>query len=280
MTAYTALHIVKLLWSWLFQMGSHCRHLSANAWSPVTDSFKWGGPLQDLPIFIYYGYPSAFYICIVLDLAVGVVVLHIYMQCSSMQGLYAWLTGEDLCLIAFCYANIFGIGGFNASMLDWVGVHLPFSYMHCPRSSSGCSGMQGIYAWLTGEDLCWIALCYANIFCVVVFNASMLSWVGDHLPSLYMHCDRSSSGCSGMQGICAWLTGEDLCAIALWYANIFGVAVFNASILDWLGWSICLLYICIVLDLAVGVVVCKASVLVWLGRIYVQLHCGLLIYLV
>ena len=46
--------------------------------------------------------------------------------------------------------------------------------MHCPRSSSGCSGMQGLYAQLTGEDLYWIALCYANIFGVVVFTASIL----------------------------------------------------------------------------------------------------------
>ena len=58
-------------------------------------------------------------------------------------------------------------------MLKW-GVHLPVIYMHCPRFSSGCSGIQGIYARLTGEDLCSIALCYANMFGVVVFNASML----------------------------------------------------------------------------------------------------------
>ena len=40
------------------------------------------------------------------------------MQCSSMQGLYAQLTGEDLCLIALSYANIFGVAVFKASMLD------------------------------------------------------------------------------------------------------------------------------------------------------------------
>ena len=40
------------------------------------------------------------------------------MQCSSMQGLYAQLTGEDLCSVALCYANIFGVVVFNASMLD------------------------------------------------------------------------------------------------------------------------------------------------------------------
>ena len=72
-----------------------------------------------------------------------------------------------------------------------------------------------------------------------------------------MHCLRSSSGCSGMQGLYARLTEEDLFWIALCYANIFGVVVFTASILDY--WrSICLLEICIVLDLAVGVMVFKA----------------------
>ena len=92
-----------------------------------------------------------------------------------------------------------------------------------------------------------------------------------------MHCPRSSSGCSSMQGICAQLTGEDLCLIALCYANIFGVAVCNASMLDWPGGSICLLHICIVLDLAVGVVVCKASVLNWPGgpsvHLSIYMHC-------
>ena len=66
-----------------------------------------------------------------------------------------------------------GIQGICAQMTKVV--HLPSIYMHCPRSSSGCSGMQGISAQLTGEDLCLIALCYANIFGVVVFNASMLN---------------------------------------------------------------------------------------------------------
>ena len=66
--------------------------------------------------------------------------------------------------------------------------------------------MQGIYAHLTGVSI---------------------------LSCIYMHCTRSSSRCSGMQGILAQLTGG----------------------------SICLLYICIVLDLAVGVAGCKASML-------------------
>ena len=86
---------------------------------------------------------------------------------------------------------------------DWV-VHLPSIYMHCPTSISGFSIIQGIYAWLTGKGLWWIELCYANIFGVAVFKASIL-WLTRvvHLPSIYRHCPRSSSGCSGMQGICA-----------------------------------------------------------------------------
>ena len=69
---------------------------------------------------------------------------YIHMQGSSMQGIYDRLSK---------------------------GVHLPplFIYMQC-------NGMQGIYDQLTR---------------------------GVHLPSIYMHCTRSSSGCSGMQGLCA-----------------------------------------------------------------------------
>ena len=53
------------------------------------------------------------------------------------------------------------------------------------------------------------------------------------MPSIYMHCTRSSSGYGSMQGICDQLT---------------------------VGY-ICLLYICIALDLAVDVAVCTVSVL-------------------
>ena len=128
--------------------------------------------------------------------------------------------------------------------IDW-GVHLPSIYMHCPRSSSGCSGMQGICAQLTGEGH-------------MQFNSiqSIYAWLtGGSICLLYMHCPRSSSGCSSMQGICAWLTREG----HMKCKSIQGIYA-------WLtGGSICLLYICIVLDLAVGVAVYKASVLDWLG---------------
>ena len=118
--------------------------------------------------------------------------------------------------------------------------------MHWTRSSSGCSLIQGIYARLTG---------------------------GVHLPSIYRHCTRCSSGCSGMQGICAQMTGGLGLAV--------GLVVCRASMLDRMGGStssggcssmqgiyaqltvgsICLLYICIVLDLVVGVALYKSSML-------------------
>ena len=102
-----------------------------------------------------------------------------------MQGIYAQLTG---------------------------GVHLPSIYMHCTRSSSGCSGMQGIYAQLTvywySRHLCSIDRRGVDLpVGVLVCKASVLNWLGVHLPSMYMYCTRCSSGCSGMQGICAQLTG-------------------------------------------------------------------------
>ena len=150
--------------------------------------------------------------------------------CSSMQGICAQLTGEDLCSIALCYVNICGVAVFNASMLDWWGFHLPSIYLHCPRSSSWCSSMQGICAQLTGEDPCSIALCYANIF-VCSSILCIYAWLtgGVHLPPIYMHCPRSSSVCSSMQGICVWLTGEGhmKCnSIQCIYAWLIGGSIF------------------------------------------------------
>ena len=172
------------------------------------------------------------YICIVLDLAVDVVV------CKA--SLLNWLGRATL-----------GVMVFEASMLYWLGVHLPSIYRHCPRPSSGCSSIQGICAPLTGGSICLLYVCIVldlsssgmqgiytwltgrATWSVMVCKASMLYWLGGHLPSLYMYCPRSSFGCSGMHGICAQLTGG----------------------------SICLLYRGIVLDPAVGAMVCKASLL-------------------
>ena len=81
--------------------------------------------------------------------------------------------------------------------------------MHCTISSSGCSITQGIYAWLTGESIYLLYICIVlDLALVVVYTRHLCSidWQVP-LPSIYMHCTRSSSGCSGMQGICAQLTG-------------------------------------------------------------------------
>ena len=171
----------------------------------------------------------------------GVHLPAIYMHClrsssvhSGIQGIYAQLTGEDLCLIALCYANIFGVAVFNACILDLLGVHLHSIYMHCPRSSNGCSSMQGIYAWMTGEDYAWMHWVYVHCLyiyrsvmtCaksgVAVFKASMLDWLGVHLPwvyalSIYIEIchEMCQVWCSGIQGIYAQLTEEDVCSNAL-----------------------------------------------------------------
>ena len=139
-----------------------------------------------------------------------------------MQGISAWLTGGSICLLYISIVLYLAVGVMvcKASVLNWLGVyvqewvqqyakylclidwgfHLPSIYMHCTRSSSECSSIQGIFAQLLGDSSAFY---------------------------IYMYCTISSHRCSSMQGICAWLTGG--------------------------------------LDLAVGVVVCKASLLAWLG---------------
>ena len=160
--------------------------------------------------------------------------------CSGMQGIYAQLT-------VYWYSR-------HLCSIDW-GVHLPSIYMHCTISSSGCISMQGIYAQLTGGSICLLYICIVLDLAVgvVVCKASMLNWLYTGIQGIYAQLtggSRSTSGCISMQGFCAQLTGG----------------------------SICLLYICIVLDLAVGVVVSKASMLNWLYTgiqgIYAQLTGG------
>ena len=127
---------------------------------------------------IWLGNPSAFYIFALyyirgwsgmqgicchlaggLDLAVGVVVckvsvldwlgcLDLAVQCSVMQGIYAWLTGESIFLLYICILLYLAFGvevvcKVSVARVDWVS-----------RSSSQCSVMQGISAWLTGGSIC------------------------------------------------------------------------------------------------------------------------------
>ena len=147
--------------------------------------------------------------------------------------------------------------------------------------------MQNICVQLTGGSICLLYICIVLVLAVkvAVYKASMLNWWGIHLPSIYMYCTRSSSGCSSTQGIYDQLTGGHLPSIYIYIYYIYiyiyiyniyiyiyivldlaiGVVVWKASMPDWLGGSIYFLYICIVLDLAVGVALCKAFVLNYLG---------------
>ena len=56
-------------------------------------------------------------------------------------------------------------------------IHLPAIYRHCPTSSIGCSGMQGIYTQLTGETISLIYI-YIYICSVAVCKACMIDWLG------------------------------------------------------------------------------------------------------
>ena len=205
-----------------------------------------------------------------------------HMKCNGIQCIYAWLTGRSICLLYICIVLDLAVGVvvgmasvlnwpgratwnvtvFKASILDWLGVHLPSIYMHCPRSSSGCSSMT---RHLCSIDWGTICLLYIGIVLdlavgVVVCKTSMLDWLGLHLPSIYMHCPRSSSGCSSiMQGIYAWLTGKG-------HRKCNGIQGIYTAII-WLQGHLPSLYMHFVLDLALGVVICMASVLNWLGRV-------------
>ena len=123
----------------------------------------------------------------------------------------------------------------KASMLNWIGIHLPSIYMHCPWSSSGFSGMQGISVRLTGEG---------------------------HIK------------CNGIQGIYAWLPGGSICLLytCIVLDLIVGVTVCKTSVLNWLGratWNI-MVFNASMLDwlgrATWSVMVFRASVLNWVGR--------------
>ena len=207
------------------------------------------------------------YICIVLYLAVGVVVCKASMinwLCTGIQGIYALLTGGS--------RPKSGCIGMQGICLDWlvgsicllyicIVLYLAVGVVVCKAS---------VPNWL-GVSICLLYICNVLDLAVgvVVCKASMINWLCTGIQGIYAWLtggSRPKSGCIVMQGICLdWLVGS----ICLLYICIVlylavGVVVCKASVLNWLGVSICLLYICIVLDLAVAVVVCKASIFNWL----------------
>ena len=153
--------------------------------------------------------------------------------CSSIQGIYPRLIGEDLCSIALgiCVLSIYiyrsvmrcaksGVVVFKASMVDWLGGFICHGYMDCLyiyRSAMRCAKLG-----------------------VVVFNASLLNWLGGpsdmviYALSIYREIchEMCQVWCSSIQGIYPRLIGEDLCSIAL------GICVLSIYIYIDLWWDV------------------------------------------
>ena len=92
--------------------------------------------------------------------------------------------GISECKYLYIYRSAkFGVAVFKASMLDWLGVHLPEVYVHCSAITCDKFGVVVLKAsmlkWLGGQSAMGIyALLYiyrSAKFGVVVFKASMLN---------------------------------------------------------------------------------------------------------
>ena len=221
--------------------------------------------------------------------------LYIYKQCSSRQGLCAWLMGGSISLL---YIYISSVAVCKGSVLNWWG-SISFLYIY-----KQCSSMQGLCAQLTGEvylpslsiyissvAVCKAILCLIDwgvylpslslyISSVAVCKASVLDWLGSlstfslyissvvvckaicawlmgvYLPSIYIY-----KQCSSMQELCAQLTGG-LCPFSLSLSLSLSLYIY--------------IYIYIYISIYISsVVVCKASVLDWLGGLspfYIYLY--------
>ena len=117
-----------------------------------------------------------------------------------------------------------------------------------------CSGVAWIYGWYMGSVHLPLVNVHASIcvtFSVVVLHGSMVNW-GSICPGcmcilLYVKL----IWCSGV----AWIYGQlreevssalSICAFCYMW-NLFGVVVLHSSVVDWLGGSICLWYMCMLL---------------------------------
>ena len=75
--------------------------------------------------------------------------------------------GGSICLLYICIVLDLAVGVVVLHIYIYIYIDIDIDI------DMQCSGMQGLYAQLTGEGLCSITLCYGNIFGVAVFNASM-----------------------------------------------------------------------------------------------------------
>ena len=147
--------------------------------------------MQDISACLTGGSICLLYIIIVIDLAVGVVVCNAHM----LKWWRIHLPYIYICLVLYLAVVVVVC---KASLLNWLGVCLPSIYMHCTISSIWCSSMQGFCAQLTGGS-------------------------------------RSSSGCSGTQGIYAQLMGVHLPSIYMHCTISEAEVVCKASVVSWQG---------------------------------------------
>ena len=121
--------------------------------------FQMGGPLPDLPIFIYYGY-----MCIVLCIYLKGILCYCVYWCRERERErerdLKWWNALHMIFPTFCTAMI---------------------YTHI-YICSGCSSIQGICAQLMGGP----SACDIYICSVAVCKASMLNWLGRTYAQL--HC--------------------------------------------------------------------------------------------
>ena len=190
--------------------------------------------------------------------------------CSSIQGIYDWLTGGSICLLYICIVPCLAVGVAvcKASVLDCLGgLDQPVGVAVCKAS---------MIDWLGGPSALYICIVLYLAVSVAVYKASMLNC--SILPYIYALYYISSRGCSSMQGIYDQLTGGSRSSSGC--SGMQGIYVNRLGGLDIaVGVAVCQgiyaqltsgvhlpsIYICIVLDLAVGVLVYKAPMLEWLG---------------
>ena len=146
------------------------------------------------------------------------------MQCSSMQGLCAHLTGGSICLLYICIVLDLAVGvvvcKYIYAWFDWGSICLLYICIVWYLAVGVVVCKVSVLDWL-GGSICLLYICIVyEIYAVgvVVCKASMLDWLGGSICLLYICilwdlCSR----CSGMQGIYAWLTGG--CRCVCWYAT-------------------------------------------------------------
>ena len=109
-----------------------------------------------------------------------------------------------------------------------------------------CSGFAEIYGQLEGGTLALsiYAFCYMwNLFGVVVFQRSMVSWRGYiGLKYICILLYVKLFWCSYFPEIYSQLGGTSAFGICVFFFmwNLFGVVVFQRSMLDWRGVRVCL----------------------------------------